>query len=151
MKDILDFVLGKLRDGAAKRKLRNFEDAQFLLSLDQKDTVPFPVACAVVLCDIALVDGTFDASEYHFLFAKLEEELGVERAEAEEIVKQARAILGSGRGSSGYALFIKKTFSIEQREQILGMAEGMVVADGVTDGFERYLADRLKISLGLGN
>ncbi len=150
MKDLLDFFLGRLKEVSRTRKLRNFEDADFLLNLKAEDKITFPVACAVILSDLALIDGEFHVSEYQFLFSKLEEDLGIGADEAQEVMKQARFTLAAGRGSLGYAAYIKKTFTLEQREQIYTMVEGMVAADEKTDGFEIYLANRLRTSLGLG-
>ncbi len=149
MRETLDNILGSIKDRLQGNQKGKFEDKQFLLTLDDKDQITLPIACAVLLSDVAMIDGHFDSREYEFLFHQLEKELGLSKADASDIVAQARAHLSTGRGASSYAEFAKNSFSLEQRQQIFQMIQGMVAADAITDGFETYLEQRFKSSLGL--
>lgn len=132
-----------------KKKLRNFEDVQLLTNLTDQDEIKLPLAIALLLTDIALIDGHFDQSEYSFIFDRLENKLGLSHNEAKEIVDQARLTLSSGRGASNMAEYVKTNFTLDQRKQIYEFIKGMVRADGMVDGYEEYLSKRFAGFLGV--
>lgn len=148
-KESLTEKLDRIQHAGQTRRKAKHEDRQFLLSLGDNDQYSLPLACAVLLSDVAQIDGNFDFSERRYLYRVLESELGLSSFEAEEVVKQAKSILASGRGSSSYAEYAKKEFSLEQRQKIFRLVQGMVAADSVTDDFEKYIEFRIKAALGL--
>lgn len=149
MKPVIEYVLSILKRATATGKKQHFEDEQFLLSLQDTDDIPLPVACAFLLTDMAMIDGSFDAKEHVFLLEQLGKTFNLSTAELSALTDQARTMLATARGASSYADYVRDHFTAEQRTQMLELIRGMVAADAVEDAHETYLVKHFSMALGL--
>lgn len=107
------------------------------------------VALTVLLVDLASCDQNFAMPEYHTITNGLKRMFGTNRHEVQGLINQAQVTLRSLRGTSSFAALLRENLSEKDRIGIMEVIEDIINADGVEDGFETYLRNRLAGMLGV--
>ena len=145
IKQRVQALLSGKRSGLSKEE----EMLKEALSEDNPDEFKLPLAYAFLLVDLALVDHQFHKREYAIIFKKLEQILGLSEEEIRNLIDHASSLIGAQRSSSAYAEYLREKLSSEKRQELMGVIEEMIAADGREEGFELYLRERYSELLGL--
>jgi uncharacterized tellurite resistance protein B-like protein len=142
--------------------LREFFHGIDSLTVDkdgEKVTRDLQIAAVVLLLEVARRDGHFEQEEATAVVRAVEEEFGIDRDKALELLERAetsgRALeLGRGEGIEPLKIdyflrVINEHFDDTQKQHILAMCWKVILADGVIDNDESTFAVGLRTALGL--
>lgn len=118
------------------------EDLELVENLSQDDQPSSELAICVLLVDLALIDGNFEARESEFLYNALIR-LGLSEQEISNLIQQSKNLITSFRGPHSFANFLKSEYPLEKRKEIADLLNKMIIADEKKDGFEVYLLNKL--------
>ncbi len=107
------------------------------------------LATAVVLLEMAQVDGEYSSEEGQNLFIALEREFGLTKERTHSLLGQAERNAGGKVSLDYFVSIINSHFDVLQRQRILSDAWKIISADGITSDRESAFAVRLREKLGL--
>lgn len=128
-------MIGKLKSffdtlsGEAEGQNHSFEERQ--------------LAAAALLVEAATMDGDFADDERAAILDLLSDRFGLEKEEAEELLKEAEAHQEGSTQLIRYTRAIKDHFSEEERISLMEMLWEVVYADGRLDHYEDNLMRRI--------
>lgn len=132
----------------------NVETAQKIPSFTTQKNKPvkkqqLELALTVLLVDLAACDDKFQPEEYQLIANGLRRMFGTTKHQVQALVNQATQVLRNLRGTSSFAQQLKDNLSEDERIAIMDIVEEMIHADGVIDGFEIYLRQKIGDLLGI--
>ncbi|WP_321394976.1 TerB family tellurite resistance protein [Emcibacter sp.] len=101
------------------------------------------LAAAALMVEVALQDGEFSGSERTHILALLEKRLGLEKAEASDMLKEAEKQVDDSHQILSFTRRIKDHFDEKGRENILELLWEVVYADGEESAYESNLMRRI--------
>lgn len=107
------------------------------------------LAAAVVLLEIAQVDGNYSQDEGTMMFKSLEKEFGLTSDSAHKLLALAEQNVRGREQVDEYIEIINTFFDDTQKQRILGMVWKIISADGITTERESGFAVRLREKLNL--
>ena len=132
--------------------LKDFVDGGANLELNQGGE-PTPqdvkVATVSILLKMAHADNSVDQEEINAIYTAVKSSFAVDQAEAEELMSIAENLRKNEKKTTELVQAINENFSVEQRQQILGVIWKVVKADGIVDKYELEYATRVRALLNL--
>lgn len=107
------------------------------------------LATAVILLEMAQVDGQYTSDEGRSLFLLLEKEFGLTKEKTHALLERAEINVGGQTRLDHFVGIINSHFDILQKQRILADAWRIISADGETSQQESKFAVRLREKLGL--
>jgi len=107
------------------------------------------LATAVVLLEMAQVDGHYSSDEGRRIFLILEKEFGLTKEKTHELLEKTEINVGGQTRLDHFIGIINSHFDTVQRQRILADAWRVIAADGETSQAEGKFAVRLREKLGL--
>lgn len=107
------------------------------------------LAAAALLVHVSAVDGVVSGSERDKIRALLMERFGLEIAETDELIAEARDRELEAVDLYGFTSVLKRHLDEEGREKVIGMMWDLVYADGIVHEFEDNLVWRVAELLGV--
>ena len=101
------------------------------------------LACAALLVEAAVMDGTFDDDERTVVLNLLEERFGLNGEEADDLLAHAEATMDESNELYTLTRTIKDTFDQAQRIEMIEMLWQVAYADGEVHDYESNLIRRL--------
>jgi uncharacterized tellurite resistance protein B-like protein len=117
-------------------------DADMLEAVEADDPIDEATAYAVLLTELALADGSMDRDEERVIEIALGQIPGVRRGDVGMLMERARGMIDSFRGPFSFVSRIKREYSHAEREKLFGMIDRLIKADGVENGYEKYLREK---------
>lgn len=146
---MFESILALVRSlGAGQSDAVDSEDQQLIDNLGASDERPLDAARAILLVDLALIDGHFDARERQVIMGALKKDLGISDEEADTLVQGASGMV-QFRGSHAWATEIRRRIDLESRKKIMETVRKLIMADAQEDGFETYLEKKFRDILGV--
>ncbi len=110
-------------------------------------------ATAVLMLDVALADKVFDQAELDHLVGLAEEQFGLEREDAEELIQSAKSEAEQIVSVHEFTHLLHHNLSDEEKARVVGMLWQIAYIDGRLDKYENALvlkiSDLLYVSRGL--
>lgn len=106
-------------------------------------------AGAVVLLEMAAVDDRFDAAELDVVHQAIERAFGIEGAELDELVAEAKTLRRQAVSLHDYTRGLRTGLPRSSRDELVGWLWKVAYADGSIDRFEEQLLRRLADLLGV--
>jgi uncharacterized tellurite resistance protein B-like protein len=128
-------VLGEI----LKPKRQTISDQALLRGLHIENGVDESIAYAVLLMDLARIDGTANAAERLLVKHTLESLFPERASESDLLIKTAESILDSFRGHSIFVSKVKEEYPPEERAKLLAVIDQIIAADTHEDGMEKLL------------
>jgi len=107
------------------------------------------LATAVLLLEMAQVDGGYTSEEGRSLFQALEKEFGLTKEMTHSLLEKAEQNVGGPGRIDHFVQIINSSFDDLQRQRVLSDVWKIVSADGVTSEREQKFAVYLREKLGL--
>jgi uncharacterized tellurite resistance protein B-like protein len=107
------------------------------------------LATAVILLEMAQVDGHYTSDEGRSLFLLLEKEFGLTKEKTHALLEKAEINVGGATRLDHFVGIINSHFDELQRQRILADAWKIISADGETSQQESKFAVHLRAKLGL--
>jgi len=106
-------------------------------------------AGAVVLLEMAAVDDRFDAAELDIVHQAIERAFGIEGAELDELIAEAKTLRRQAVSLHDYTRGLRTGLPRRSRDELVGWLWKVAYADGSIDRFEEQLLRRLADLLGV--
>lgn len=123
-------------------------DRELIEALSTTEEPSLDLAHAMLLVELALIDGNFDSREHEFILHVLQRDLKLGRTEAQNLVQSAQSSM-SFRGTHGFAAELRNRLPIEGRQKLMDTLRQLMHVDESVDGFESYLERKYQDMLGL--
>jgi uncharacterized tellurite resistance protein B-like protein len=107
------------------------------------------LATAVILLEIAQIDGAYSSEEGRSIFLTLEKEFGLTKENTHALLEDASINAGGQRRMDHFVEIINSHFDVLQKQRILADAWRIISADGETSQQESKFAVTLREKLGL--
>jgi len=107
------------------------------------------LATAVILLEMAQIDGQYSSDEGRSLFLVLEKEFGLTKEKTHALLEKAEVNVGGQSQLDHFVNIINSHFDVVQKQRILADAWRIISADGETSQSESKFAVRLREKLGL--
>ena len=120
------------------------QDDLLLAGLSVGDKMDEALAYAVLLTQLAMCDGKFDQAEHSVISNSIAKLFPEHVDDSATLIQTAKHMLTAFRGVNSYVDRIKEEYSIEERERLYDLIEGVINADGHEDQMETYLRDKFK-------
>lgn len=110
---------------------------------DDRDTA-IRLSTAVLMVDVALIDKTFDDTEFERMIDLIKQHFGLSAQEAAELINAANAEADEMVSIYEFTALLQKQLNHDEKGQIIELLWGIAFADGELDKYESSLI--LKIS-----
>jgi uncharacterized tellurite resistance protein B-like protein len=133
--------------GAFRSRKEMRVDEALMEGMDVEDNVDEPTAYAVLLMDLARIDGHVSEEERVLIRKTLQELFPGRAKDADILMGAAENVLNSFRGSSMFVAKVKEEYSNEEREKLFAIIEKIIAADNHEDDMEKYLRGKFQALL----
>jgi uncharacterized tellurite resistance protein B-like protein len=99
-------------------------------------------AYALILTELGMADGNFDAKERAVVADALKELFPARAKEVPGIIKAAENLVNSFRGSASVIARIRREYSAEDKAKLFALIDKVIAADNHQDEIELYLRDK---------
>ncbi|MCB0331529.1 MAG: TerB family tellurite resistance protein [Bdellovibrionales bacterium] len=107
------------------------------------------LAYAVLLVNIASIDGDFSPRESYYIKSQLKSHLGVEFEQAVKLVDEAKGIVNGDEDLNHFGEFLRNHLSHTSRQGLLDSIDGLIEEDHIDHPFEQDLRKRYVKLLGI--
>lgn len=107
------------------------------------------LAVTVIMVDIANSDQDFCANEYAIIQNSMRRLFNTDKTRVMKLVAEAKQLIANMRGATSYRELLRDALDDQQKHAVLECVRDLIDADGSQDGFEVYLKQRLRATLGL--
>jgi len=108
------------------------------------------ISAAALLVESSRLDTNFDESEKNTIERLVREKFGLSAEDAHKLLDYAAKRQGEVYSDWVFTETVRKEFSLNEREDIIGMLWEVAYADGTLHRFEAHMIHRVADELGVG-
>jgi len=108
------------------------------------------ISAAALLVESSRLDTNFDEAEKRTIERLVQEKFGLSREDASKLLDYAAKRQGEVYSDWVFTETVRKEFSLNEREDIVGMLWEVAYADGTLHRFEAHMIHRVADELGVG-